>query len=140
MIAKYRSTVWLDANGYQTITLIGGNASLNTIMTALAAASNAAWQYYWESSATYQTSPTPIAAQYIQGNQYAEMIFNCADGTSASLKLPAPQIGCFLADGRTLDSTNVLIAAIITAAIGTLQSTTGSLATSFLVGKLQPVV
>jgi hypothetical protein len=91
----------------------------------------------WEGNLTVNGSPAPVNAPYPGLQQIANLVFMCADGTSAQIRLPAPQIGIMLADGVTVDSTT--IATLIGHCIGNLESPTGSLATAFLSGRLNNV-
>lgn len=138
-MASSRSTIWLDANGFQTIHLVRTTAGATAITAALAAASNAARIRYWESPETTYIGPTPTAAPYLPGRLVAELAYQCADMSEAALRLPAPQVGIFLADGSTVDPANALVIAINAAAIGALVSSTGSPAVTFVSGRLQPL-
>ena len=128
------SVLWTDYGGSNTITKIETNGGASSIVEAIQDISNADWVNRWEGPTGFNTASTTFA-QYPAASQQALMQFMCADGTVARLAIPAPQIGIFLADGVTVDST--MIADLIAACVGTLAAPSGSLATSFLVGILQ---
>lgn len=130
-----RSILWGDAGGRQTISLILANPSAGGIQSALLAKSNADYLEYWEGPLSINGSPAPVNAQYPGVGGQAVLAFVCADGTIAKVALPAPQLGIFLSDGQTVDSTQ--IAAIIAACTASLISNSGSPATTFVAGFLQ---
>jgi len=139
-VTDSRSVIWVDANGKQTITRIRTGTGAAGIQAAILGASNADYSAWWESAETTNGSPAPVAAAY-QGNQpMAQLLYLCADLTIATLLLPAPAVGNFLADQETINPTAAPIAAITAAATaaGGLVSTTGSPATTLLGGKLLP--
>jgi hypothetical protein len=68
----------------------------------------------------------------------ALLYFLCADGSTAILRIPAPQVGIFLADQVSVDPANVLVVALVAAALAApLESASGSAATGFLAGYLE---
>ena len=95
---------------------------------------NSDYNDYWEGTDNINPTPSPTVAQYQSVKQRANLSFLCADGSIAVLDLIAPKIGIFLADGITVDATT--IPALIAACVGTLESTSGSLATAFIAGTL----
>lgn len=133
-MSESRSIVWVDAGSGATITRIRTNTGAGGIQTQMLAVSNADYNDYWEGTDTINGSPAPSTGQYQAVTQQATLSFLCADNTIATLRLIAPKISIFLSDGITVDSTT--IAALIAACIGTLQSTSGSLATAYLAGSL----
>src|SRR5579863_9444651 len=124
------SIIFIDANGYQTIKLVRTAASPTALIAAIIAVSNAAPVRYWGSAENTYPTPTPTSATYIGGNWVAELTFQCADLSQAVIRLPAPPVGIFYADQFTVDPTT--ITSLIAAAIGTLVSDTGSLATAYV--------
>lgn len=130
-----RSVLWGDAGGNTSISLILANPSGAGIQGALLGKSNADYLEYWEGPLVINGSPAPTAAQYQSVQQSAVLSFLCGDGTIARVALLAPKLSIFLADGITVDSTQ--IAGIIAACTGNLISNTGSAAVSFLGGTLQ---
>lgn len=130
------SRVWIDAAGARTITLVRSVAGAAGISAAVIAASEADWSQWWESAVTAQV-PAPVGGPYLPVSLRAALTFVCADNTLAVLYVPAPNRTIFLADGQTVDPLNLTVAAIITAAVGNLVSSTGSPATGFVSGVLQ---
>lgn len=130
-----RSIMWIDSGGLTTITLILANPSAAGIQGALLAKSNADYLDEWEGPLNINGSPAPVFADYPAVTQSAVLTFLCGDGSVAKVALPAPQISIFLADGQTVDATQ--IAGIIAACTGNLVSNTGSAAVSYLSGFLQ---
>jgi len=124
----------VDSGGNNTITLIRTDTGASTIQTDLLALSNADWFNEWEGTLNLNGSPAPTFADYPSVTQQATIIFQCADGTTARVDIPAPQIGIFLSDGVTVDST--MITTLITDCIGNLMSSSLSLATAYLTGFL----
>jgi len=132
-----RSSVWLDARGYTRISLIRSNTGAGGIEAAIQASVNAGLLECWEGPQTLSV-PAPAAATYESGLQIARLAYLCGDGTVAVLLLPAPKLAIMLADQVTVDSSNALVAAITAAAVGHLESASGSLAVSYLSGTLGP--
>jgi len=124
------STLWVDSAGRQTVTLIRNGSSGCPIQTQVVGLSAALPLQDWEGPID-QHSPTPSANTYLIGD-WAILHYVCADGSQAALMVPAPLPSIFLADGRTVDVST--LTALNTAAIGTLASYSGSLATAYLSG------
>lgn len=133
-MATNRSIVWVDSGGNNTITLVRTSTGAGTIEGDMLALSNADWFNQWEGTLFVNGSPGPTFAQYPSVRQAATLNFLCADGTSAELTIPSPQIGIFLADGVTVDPTT--ITTLIADCIGNLLSASLSPAVSFQVGFL----
>ena len=134
MADQSRSIVWIGPGTGLTITRVRTATGAGTIQTDMLAVSNADYNDYWEGDLVINSSPAPTNAEYRAITARALLNFLCADGTSVQLAIPAPQIGIFLADGVTVDAST--ITTLIADCIGNLESTTGSLATSFLGGFL----
>ena len=137
MADQTMSVVWIGAGTGLTINRIRTAAGASTILTDLLALSNADEINTWEGDLTVNGSPAPVNAEYPGLNTVANLLFLCADGTTAQLKLPAPKISIFLADGVTIDAS--AITTLIADCIGSLQSASGSLAVSFQAGRLNNV-
>lgn len=129
-----RSILWVDSGGLTTITLILANPSAAGIQGALLGKSNADYLDEWEGPLNINGSPSVHNLAYPSVTQSAVLSFLCGDGSIAKVSLPAPQLSIFLADGQTVDATQ--ITGIIGACTGNLVSNTGSAATSFLGGIL----
>jgi hypothetical protein len=134
MADQSRSLLWIDAGGRLTITRIRTDAGAATIQADMLAVSNADWANEWEGNLNINMSPAPAGGDYGSVQQAAMLNFLCADNSIVGLRLIAPQVGIFLADKVTIDAT--MIATLIADCIGHLESTTGSLAASFLGGSL----
>lgn len=135
-----RSTIWVDANGKSTITRLRTGTGAGALMAAVKAASNADFTRWWESTETANGAPSPTAATYQPLLPFAQLQYVCADGTLATVLLPAPVLGNFLADQETINPAAAAIVAITAAATaaGGLVSASGSAATAFVAGKLLP--
>lgn len=137
MADQTMSVVWIGAGTGLTINRIRTATGASTILAALLALSNADELNTWEGDLTVNSTPVPVNAQYPGLQQVANLVFLCADGTTAQIRLPAPKIGIMLADGVTVDAS--MITTLIADCVGNLQSPTGSLAVSFLSGRVNNV-
>jgi hypothetical protein len=135
---QVRSIVWVDAGGFTTITKVRTATGAAAIQTALLAAANADYLQQWEGPLVFNGAPAPTAAAYQPANYRAVLTFQCADFSQVDIIIPAPKVSDFLADKATINPAAVGIAALIAACIGALESSTGSLATTFIAGTLQP--
>ncbi|SRR6266851_4219552 len=133
-----RSVVWVDAVGNRTITKISTNTGAAVIQGNILNCSQADFLLWWESAVTANGAPAPPGGSFLTVNQRAALTFLCADNTQVVLLIPSPSSTIFLADLETVDAANVLVAALIAACIGNLESSTGSLATAYLGGTLAP--
>jgi len=127
-----RSIVWVDANGFTRQTLPVGNASLAGIQAALQGQSNADVANVFEGALTVNVTPTPVAAPLQSVLDSAQLVFSTTTSSLVTLTLPSPVASIFFADGETVDPAQ--IAAVIAAAVGTLQTVGGSTATAFVSG------
>lgn len=137
MANQSRSIVWIGAGTGLTINRIQTSTGAGSIQSALIGHSNADFNSWWEGDLHVNSSPVVSAAAYPQLSPPCILNFLCADGTIATLRLPAPKLAIFLADGTTVDATK--IADVIAAAVGNLLSPSQSLAVSFLGGTLGSV-
>jgi len=137
-MAESRSVIWVDANGKNVITRIRTSSDATAIQAAILATSNCDYQVWWEGGENVNGSPAPVAAQYLPLQPFAELQFQCADLTIATLLLPSPKLSIFYADQATVDPSK--IAALIGActAAGGLVSQSQSPALTYLSGKLLP--
>jgi hypothetical protein len=131
------SIVWIGAGTGLTINRIRTATGASTILSDLLAISNADKLNTWEGDLTENTSPAPVNAQYPGVTQFANLLFLCADGTTAQIRLPAPKIGIMLSDGVTVDAST--ITTLIGDCVGNLQAPSGSLAVSFQAGRVSNV-
>ena len=102
-----------------------------TIMAKLQLHSNADVQSWFEGPDNILT-PSPVAAAFPDVVDLARLTFTDAFGSLVNLALPAPQSSIFLADSVTVDPS--AIADVITACIGHLCSSGGSLVTAYVAG------
>jgi len=131
------SIVWIGAGTGLTINRIRTASGASTILADLLAISQADKLNTWEGDLTVNSSPAPGGGTYPGLNQVANLLFLCADGTTAQIRLPAPSLSIMLADGVTVDPTT--ITTLIADCVGNLQSASGSLAVSFQAGRLNNV-
>lgn len=133
-----RSIVWLDAAGGKTITRVLSGAGLGAAFAPLEALSNAGVQEWWESAVTAPASP-PTNAAFASAADRAALVFVCADNTQTTVIVPAPKLSIFKADGETVDPANVLVVALVTAAIAApIQNPSGSPVTALVAGQRLP--
>jgi hypothetical protein len=133
-----RSTVWVDAFGYRTITKLVTDGGAATVEPSLEALSNAATTQFWESPITFTTN-TPVAAQYQSTSDKCVMIFLCADLTNYAVIVPAPKLSIFLADGETVDQANADVIAFVSAALACpIANPAGSVVTFLIAGYRLP--
>lgn len=137
MADQTMSIVWIGAGTGLTINRLRTATGAGTILSDLLAISNADKLNTWEGNLVVNSSPAPVSATYAAVNQFANLLFLCADGTTAQIRLPAPQLGIMLADGVTVDPT--AITTLIADCVGNLQGPDGSLAVSFQAGRMSNV-
>jgi hypothetical protein len=123
--------VWADINGRTRLSYVNTNGGGAAIQTALEAKSNAQVQNSVDATATVVV-PAPTAATYQSVADVAVLVFVDASNYQTEIVLPAPQASIFLADGETVDITQ--IGTIIAAVVGTAETSTGGLVTAFLGG------
>jgi len=124
------STLWVDASGRQTVTLIRNVSSGCPIQAQVIALSAALPLQDWEGPIDSH-SPTPAASTYQIGD-WAYLQYANADGSESQIAIPAPLTTLFLSDGRTVDPTQ--LTALNAAAIGTLGGYSGSAAATYISG------
>lgn len=134
MAVMRRSVIFTDHSGGVTIFAIRTSSGATGIQLALIAKSHGDYLNFWESTETVNVAPATSSGQYPSVTQQATLSYLCADGTVARLVIPAPDLSIFLADGQTVDATQ--IAALTAACIGNLAAPSQSLAVSFLGGFL----
>lgn len=137
MSDKRASVIWLDYNGVTRQTIISSLTGAGSIWAAVQACSNAEVLTSWE-SVLGNIVGAATAANYQSVKMSAQLVFSTASGSLLRLTIPAPSLSCFLADGVTIDPTNAAIAAVITAAVGSLTDGAGNTAAAYVAGTLQP--
>jgi hypothetical protein len=126
----------VDAAGAQNIYRSRTTSGIGSILAAAVACSNADWQTCWEGPESVN-APAPTAAQYLPGKPAALLYLLCADSTTAVFRIPAPQVGIFLADQVTVDPANAAVVTLVAALVGSLLSASGSPAVSLQAGVLE---
>lgn len=131
------SILWTDAGGRTGILLLHltDTAIATDGLGALLAGSNADWVQYWVGAAQVNAAPAPSSTAYAPLFPSATLLFRCADGSSARVRIPSPHTGLFLADGETVDPADPL--GVIAALQAVITSNTGSSAAAFLGGVLE---
>jgi hypothetical protein len=130
--------VWVDANGYTTITRINTGPGAAAVQPLMIACSTADYSEYWEGTTTPNGAPAPAGGAYQPGKLRALLYFGTAAATVATLAIPAPSLSIFLADGETVDAANVAVAALIAQCLIDLTDNVGNAVTSYLAGHLVP--
>ncbi len=130
------SVVYVDAGGATAITLLHltDAAILTDGIAAISGATNGDWAQYWGGTTFDQTPPAPVAAPYQTLRPVASLLFQCADGTTVEVGIPAPVLALFLTDGETVDPADPLGA--IAALLAIITGATGSPASAFIGGHL----
>lgn len=136
-MSQAKSVIYIDVGGRATIHLIRSDTGAGTILNVLLGHSNADVSSTWEGTEVVNSTPSPVSAQYATGNIVAQLTFLAADGTLATINIPAPKIDIFLADQSTVDPST--ITDLITACVGQLIAPSGSLAVSYVSGVASPV-
>lgn len=136
-MAVRASLVWSDANGVSRQTVVTTTTGASGIWTAVQAASQAQIDTEWESALGPQVGASATGS-YQSVRVSAQLMFQTGSGSILRLTIPAPSAGIFLADKQTVDPANTLVAAIVTACLGTLSDAAGNTAVAFLGGTLQP--
>lgn len=124
--------VWIDASGFTRLTLLNTASGAATLLPSLFALSNADYLNAVENTLSVNGSPSPVTAQYPVVSDSAVLLFQDVAGEQVSIQIPAPKGSVFLADQMTVDPTAV--STLVTAAIGTLVTSSGSAVTSFIGG------
>lgn len=142
MAVQKATVIWTDFNGVNrqtTLTTVSGAAP---IIAALQANSWAQVLQWWQSGVL---GPTGLAAphSYQSVRSAVSLNFQSSAGGLLRVTLPSPQLlgavnptGIFLADQRTVDSTQ--IPGIIAACIGNLSDDGSNTAVAYISGILQP--
>jgi hypothetical protein len=128
-----RSTyVWTDAGGRTATMLLTTSGSGATTAAAIAAKSNAAIIQAWGGTLYVAPSPAPTAGTYRDVADVATLFFRTAAGDVVKVAILAPLASIFLADGETVDSTQ--IAAIISAVLTNVVTSGGAAVTQYVGG------
>lgn len=131
MAIQSRYIVWIDAGGRTRAVIPEADPDSSSIMSNMQAVSNADVLHWFEGPENPLT-PSPVSASFPDVADLVRLNFIDAGGSIATLAIPAPQAGIFLADQVTVDP--AAIAALITACVGTLISPAGNTVVSFIGG------
>lgn len=126
-------TVWIDANGQQTVRSLTSQSSTAAVVSALEAYSNATALSFAEGPLV-NPGASPSTGAYLSARQVAYLRFTDGAGHVAVVALPSPKSNIFMSDGVTVDPT--AIAPLIAACIGVIQTGAGTLVTAFQSGSL----
>lgn len=132
------SVIWVDANGFRSITKINTVGGFASFSGALKGLSNADYLTTWESVTSPNPMPSPVASEYQSGADRAALIFRCVDNTLVTVLVPAPSINIFLADGETVDPTAAAVVTFVANALGAVTNASGSPAAAFVAGYRLP--
>jgi len=126
--------VWIDSQSENVLHVMTTTAGAGTILSDLAALSNAAPSFQWEGDIV-DLSPAPVVATYPSVRVTARLFFtDAATGSIATLYIPAPKPSILLPDGVTVDPS--AITTLITDCIGNLVAGSGNTVTMFTGGQL----
>lgn len=118
-----RTANWVDP--------LGGSASLQA---AIEACSNDAMTYSTIGAPRAASNVATAALYYLTTDTVVITFATAVPGQSIRLIIPGPKSSIFKPDGVSVDPTSPLIAALITAAVGTLSNLPGNDAISFIQG------
>lgn len=126
---------WTDeANGFlRTRSWVVSGGLPGVFLLALQALSNASNTLAFEGAAVVSATPAG-SGQYSLATTTAVLNFLTGVGSGVQVTIPAPVASIFAADGVTVDNTNVVVAAFITAAIGYLTDNAGNVVTTYNTG------
>lgn len=133
MATQRRTVVWVDASGRTTGTLLTTVAGAAAVQAALEAKSNAAPQAYWEGDLEVTAGPSPVSATFPSTRDGAALVFETASGTLVTVRIPAPVASIFMADGETVD--NSQITSIIAQVIADVVTSDGVVITQYVAGR-----
>lgn len=137
MTLESRSVVWVDAGGSQTITRINSDGGFAGPFVDLLAVTNADWLQEWESVLSLNPSPSATSLDYLSVKSVAIILFTTTGVGLVSLRIPAPKLSIFLADGKTVDFANTDVVSLVNACVGILANEAGDTAVSYVAGYLQ---
>jgi len=129
------SLIWVDVNGLNRFHQLQTSAGASAVVTALLGKSHGDVLVAWEGPLYVNGSPVVTTGDYQSVSDYAELLFQTAVGTQVNVAIPAPDSAIFLADGFTVDSTQ--IAGIIAAVIANCVDGNGNAVTTYLGGVRQ---
>ena len=134
MAVQKRSIAWIDVGGRTRQTIPFCDPDCGALMAALQNHSEATVLEYFEGPVV-SLSGTAAGAQYADVAITARLVFQDATGHEAAVSLPSPDVSIFLPDQVTVDPS--AITDFLTAAIGHLATSAGTLVTTYKAGTLQ---
>lgn len=126
---------WVDdAGGFlRASNWINAAANMPTVDAPLQLNSNA--QLAFATAGTPAVSPfAPTAAQYHLVTDVAVLVFATIPGTTIQVVIPGPLATTYGPSSNVVDPTNVNVASLIAAVIGTLTDPAGNAATAYVSG------
>lgn len=130
-----RSIAWVDAGGRTRQTILRSSAGAPNTQAQLKLLSNADILDWFEGADHVNAAPAPSTAPYSPVSLFAALNYADAGGNLATVTLPAPHAGIFLADGVTVDS--AAIAALNAAIAGEVITAAGNPVVVFIGGILR---
>ena len=112
-----REVRWFDAAGRGFRTLLSSRAGAPNTMAGLADITAAVVREWWEGTSVRDPSPPASSASYPAISDEAVLFFNDVSGSICTITVPAPKRSMFLADGKTVDSSNADVANLIASAL-----------------------
>lgn len=136
MASFLRYTIWTDANGVSTQTVLRGNADLAAIVTALINHSAGGVSDSAQSVQPLLPVSSPVSAVYGSVADRVALFFATGVGNQVQVTLPCPDQAIFLSDNKTVDPTT--ITDVITACVGTITDVAGNVVVSYVNGYRLP--
>lgn len=127
---------WNDAAGgfLRTGNWVDPLGGLASLQAAIEACSNDAMTYSTAGPPRAASNIATAALYYLTTDTAVLTFATSSPSQTIKLIIPGPKSAIFKADGVTVDPTNALIAALTTAAVGTLSTLSGNNAVSFSQG------
>jgi hypothetical protein len=114
---RLRQVVWGDSFGQRVLFQYPCMDVSDAWLVTAAAMSNAIVLQTWEGIAGQASAFAPVAAPYAGVKDFARLTFCDANGNRANLNVPAPKLSAFRADGKTVNSDNIGVEAVILACL-----------------------
>lgn len=130
-----RCVEFIDAAGRIFTTILTSRAGAPVSMDNLRLLTTAVTLKFWEGPVVKNAAAAPVDAAYWSVADEAALRFQDSSGSITTLFVPAPKREIFRPDGKTVDETNALVAAVIAAALTeTVVSTTNLPVVSYVGG------
>lgn len=129
--------IWQDGFGKTTLISYNGVVSMGNFLAAADGCSNAIPVQTWEGPLNNIPPFAPTVGIYQSCLDAARLVFVDAKGNRTQVIVPAPILGMFMADGKTVNPAYPLLASVIVAAVSELiVPTSGLPVVAFLGGSL----